>query len=796
MVTQNSITHGNHRAAGCFPTFVLIGAALWVLALTGVAQFTTWIVDEAQYQGAPVDALLSKVIIQSSYGIGLLILLWPLARSEKRLFHFAYRTWKIAALFPLAYLPLGFLELNDTQLAAVMQIIGSVIILVLLMRWSRAGLGRRIEGGIGENWITALLVIGILAIPWAAWGALGSILDTLLQLGAGLSFGLAATMALDISLFDYQESNTRGGVFLTGGVIAVALLIMVTGMGYAGLKWVLGLVLPGLGWAVAGLFILQTDAGKRRDWISTGLLIGLATALPKIFLDVDELALPFGIGEGGLIQWTLRAAIVSLGLSLLAGIVVWNSQSRRVNPGAFTPQIGGGIFIWGLVGLVYLFQGQPGFYGDRLFVILKEQGDLAQAAAIDELSQRRGYVYSTLASHAEQSQADLRADLDRFGFRYTPYYLVNALEVRGGPFVRLWLNSRQEVDRVLDSPTMRPLPSSLPAARGTQAAPQATPWNITMVGAERVWEEFGVTGEGIVIGHSDSGVQGDHPDLAQTYRGQNNRDDYNWFDPWYHTSSPTDTSGHGTHTLGSMVGINTGVAPGANWFACANLARGMGNPALYLDCMQFMLAPFPNGGDPFRDGDPSKAADVINNSWGCPKFEGCDPQALERGVEALRAAGIFVVASAGNSGMFGCSTVQDPIAIYESTFAVGAVDSQGQLAMFSSLGPVLVDGSRRMKPDIVAPGVGILSAFPGSTYSTVSGTSMAGPHVAGVVALIWSANPDLIGEIEETEEILIRSAAPFRGLLPDCVEDNGVPNNAVGWGVVDAYAAVQLAMDR
>jgi subtilisin family serine protease len=286
-----------------------------------------------------------------------------------------------------------------------------------------------------------------------------------------------------------------------------------------------------------------------------------------------------------------------------------------------------------------------------------------------------------------------------------------------------------------------------------------------MINADDAWQ-LGYRGAGIVIGQSDSGVQGDHPELADAYLGVDGEDDYHWFDPWYETVSPMDIGGHGTHTLGTILGDHTGVAPDAGWIGCVNLARNLGNPAYYLDCMQFMLAPFPQDGDPLHDGEPDRGAHILNNSWGCPSVEGCDPSALQPAVTALRAAGIFVVASAGNNGDNGCGTVEDPIAIYDDVFTVGAIDQGGDLTGFSSLGPVEVDGSGRIKPDIVAPGANIPSAFPGGTYAFLSGTSMAGPHVAGVVALMWSANPHLIGDIDLTETILRNSATTYDGWIP------------------------------
>jgi subtilisin family serine protease len=158
----------------------------------------------------------------------------------------------------------------------------------------------------------------------------------------------------------------------------------------------------------------------------------------------------------------------------------------------------------------------------------------------------------------------------------------------------------------------------------------------------------------------------------------------------------------------------------------------------------------------------------------------------------MRAAGIFVEASAGNDGP-ACETINSPLSLYASAYTTGAIDRFGQLAGFSSLGPVTADGSGRIKPDIVAPGVQVLSAFPQNTYAIESGTSMSGPHVVGVVALMWSANPALIGDIKQTEQILDQAAQPYTGTLPSCSKVDSNPSSAVGYGVLDAYTAVKMA---
>jgi subtilisin family serine protease len=319
-------------------------------------------------------------------------------------------------------------------------------------------------------------------------------------------------------------------------------------------------------------------------------------------------------------------------------------------------------------------------------------------------------------------------------------------------------------------------------------------WNISMIGADKVWNEFNVRGEGIVVGQSDSGVDGNHPAIREQYRGFTQGDDYNWFDPWDGTTSPNDEGGHGTHTMGTILGANgIGVAPKAQWIGCVNLDRNLANPALYLDCMQFMLAPFPHGGNPFKDGDPSRAVHVMNNSWGCPTIEGCDPNALLDAANNLRDAGIFVVVSTGNDGP-NCSTIADPLSLYDSVFSVGAIDQNGDMADFSSRGPVSADGSGRVKPDIVAPGVDVLSSTPEGTYASFSGTFMAGPHIVGVVALIWSAQPNLIGDISGTEKLIEETAQQYKGSLSPGCFSGGIPSNAYGYGLVDVYAAVKQAL--
>src|SRR5947207_6663525 len=229
-------------------------------------------------------------------------------------------------------------------------------------------------------------------------------------------------------------------------------------------------------------------------------------------------------------------------------------------------------------------------------------------------------------------------------------------------------------------------------------------------------------------------------------------------------------------------GNQIGMAPGAKWIGCRNMDTGNGTPARYIECMQWFLAPTRlDGSDP----DPTKAPDISNNSWECPSSEGCSFDTLQAAVEAQAAAGIMMVSAAQNSGP-ACSTVQNPPGIYEATYTAGALNTgTDTIASFSSRGPVTVDGSNRIKPDISAPGTNTRSATntADNAYTIASGTSMATPHIAGCVALLWSARPELRPDLDATEAALNNSAVHINSTA---CSSSGIPNNVFGWGRLDA----------
>jgi len=446
----------------------------------------------------------------------------------------------------------------------------------------------------------------------------------------------------------------------------------------------------------------------------------------------------------------------------------------------------------------------------EFLITLVEQADLKPAVNLPTKLAKGRYVYETLTAVADLTQPFVIAALTAEGAQHKRFWIANMIWARGSGAALEKVARLEVVHRIYGNWPIQ-VEKTYPTAPNVRQGktPRSIEWNISLVGGPEVWAE-GNTGQAAVIGGIDTGYDWEHPALINKYRGWNGSSadhNYHWHDA-IHTGGgdcgpnslePCDDGSHGTHTMGIMVGDDgganqIGLAPGAQWIGCRCMDEGFGTPATYTECLQWMIAPTDLND---QNANPDLAPDVISNSWVCPDWEGCiDPNVLLTVVESLRAAGIFVVASAGNNGS-DCESVQYPIAIYDAVFTVGSTDDVDEISGFSSRGPVTVDSSNRLKPDIVAPGQSVRSCVPGGNYVSQSGTSMAGPHVAALVALLVTSNPALRGQTDQLEEFIRISALPLIHPTQNCGGVSGleIPNNTYGYGRIDAYAAHQLAED-
>jgi subtilisin family serine protease len=429
-------------------------------------------------------------------------------------------------------------------------------------------------------------------------------------------------------------------------------------------------------------------------------------------------------------------------------------------------------------------------------------------------TQKGSYIFNALQENTRISQNEVQKWFNNKGIPFKSNVLINAILVSLDKEQINLVVRRPEVAYLYDNPEIFVNPELRTTENNSLRS--ASEWGLDKIKAPAVWA-MGITGKGIVISGQDTGYDWTHPDLISSYRGYSKeitRHDYQWFDAidkasplnkdslnpcGYNIKIPCDDDVHGTHTMGTMIGKDSsgtsiGVAPGARWIGARNMERGYGNPFSYLACFDWFLAPRDLAG---KNPKPSLAPHVINNSWSCPTMEGClnnHIDLFEKAISLLRKAGIMVVVSAGNDGG-SCETMNEIPVTVSGAFSIGATRSNDSIASFSSRGPALILGKKQIKPDVSAPGVSVKSAFPGRKYGSLSGTSMAGPHVAGLAALLFSANPSLIGQVDKVEQIIRETSLPlYSSQVCSNISGGSYPNPVYGYGRVDALAAVKKAL--
>lgn len=407
----------------------------------------------------------------------------------------------------------------------------------------------------------------------------------------------------------------------------------------------------------------------------------------------------------------------------------------------------------------------------RFIVHLTEQPLLAEEALPLEKIARRQAVVTQLQDFAAASQASLLRDLayqqaQGTVVHFQPLWIINAVIVEGNAAAVSTLSVRADVASLSLDVAQQYLvePTDVLAS----SPPTGFTWGLERIMAPHTWYGLGINGAGIVVAIMDTGVDWQHPALTANYRGNqggNTNHTGNWYDAVENSPEPIDPHFHGTHVAGTAVGqLGIGVAPGAQWIGVRMLnSYGQGFPSEIHLAFQWLLAPA---------GNPALAPDVVNASWGSGDTGDTTYQA---DIQMLHAAGILPVFAAGNSGP-DTGSVGSPAGL-PGVLAVGAVDSRDMVTWFSSRGPSPL--TNEVKPDLVAPGGGVLSSLPGGNYGVKSGTSMATPHVAGAAALLLSANPQLT--YQQVYQLLRDTAAPI---------DPPHPNQQSGYGRLDTSALI------
>jgi serine protease AprX len=415
-----------------------------------------------------------------------------------------------------------------------------------------------------------------------------------------------------------------------------------------------------------------------------------------------------------------------------------------------------------------------GTHADTAVILRFSDAEDLSRLAVTDRSRRDSRLLLTLQARSARHRADIEPQLMALGAsRVSELWIVNGLAVTVPAYAIKQLAAHPSIARIdadtfvqqgrsQRTPAPRSLPGERPAAQAdlseagpedgfTAAARHAQPgWNLQAIHAPELWSQ-GHTGRGVVVATMDTGADVAHPALRAKWRGGAN----SWFDPHGEEAAPYDATGHGTQALGVITGgAALGVAPDARWIS-VRLYNAAGRSRLsdIHRAFQWLM-------DPDGNPDSADAPDVVNASWALTgRGAGACILEFSDDIRALRSAGIAVVFAAGNDGPApgtSSSPGNNPGAL-----AVGALDRHLDLARQTSRGPSACDGE--LFPKLVAPGVNVRTTdlSHGGVPSTtlVSGSSMAAPHAAGVLALLAGAFP--AASVSDLESALLRSAHPL-----------------------------------